>query len=309
MLTKVRLLNPVLILVIVPFIWGINFTVMKVGLQSLAPMAYNTSRLIIATIVSWVFVYNLKAYKKVAFNDIPAILLVSIIGFAVPQIGITLGVSYTTAGNSSLIMALIPISVLLINVILGKETVHKWSIIGIILSFIGVVLVVLGTGSGFSISRSDLMGVSILLFAQFFAAYFTVFSKPLVERYSPYQVIAYAMTISSLLFLVISYKSLSGVSWTILPSSAWFSILYSGIFALAVGNCIWVWAVKKIGSTKTAVFNNLTPVFAIVTGCIFLQETFGLSQLAGAFVILIGLIITQKEQRSNEVLKPKTSLE
>ncbi len=297
MFSKLRQINPVIILVSVPFFWGINFTVMKVGLQSLAPMSFNTSRLIIASILSWILVWAFKAYKPMAWSDMPAIFSVSVLGFAIPQIGITWGVNYTTAGNSSLIMALIPISVLLINVILGKEAVNKWGIRGIILSFIGVILVILGSGSGLKISSSDLIGVTILLVAQFFAAYFTVFSKPLVEKYSPYQVIAYAMTISSLLFLLISVRSLADINWIQLPGSAWVSILYSGIFALAAGNCIWVWAVKKIGSTKTAVFNNLTPVFAIITGCFFLQETFGWSQLAGAFVILIGLIITQRKQR------------
>ncbi len=296
MFSTLRKINPVFILIIVPLIWGVNFTIMKVGLQSLSPMPYNTSRLIVATIISWILVYVFKAYKKINVKDIRKILLVSILGFAIPQIGITLGVNLTTAGNSSLIMSLIPISVLIINVSLDKEQVHKWAIRGIIISFIGVILVILGSGNGLHISTSDLKGVAVILVAQFFAGFFTVFSKPLVEKYSPYQIIAYAMTVSALLFFIISFRSMGNVNWLLLSSPAWLSIIYSGIFALAVGNSIWVWAVKKIGPTKTAVYNNLTPVFAIITGCVFLHESFGWFQLIGAFIILVGLYITQKSK-------------
>lgn len=294
-----RNINPRIILAIVPVIWGVNFTVMKVGLQSLSPIPYNTSRLLVATIICWILVWSLKAYQKVELKDWQPIIVTSLLGFALPQVGITLGVNLTTAGNSSLILSLIPLSVWTINLFLGRETINRTITAGIFISFIGVTLIVLGTGNGFTISKSDLLGILIIFGSQFCCAYYTVFSKPLVDKYSPYQVIAYTMTISTLVFTIISFGSLTNISWTKLPSSAWYSIIYSGIFALAVGNFIWVWAVREIGSTRTAVFSNVTPIFAIATGCIFLHESFRLFQFIGAAIILTGLIMTQRAQKDN----------
>ncbi|NLB87778.1 MAG: DMT family transporter [Syntrophomonadaceae bacterium] len=297
MTSKSPTIDPRIILLAVPVIWGINFTVMKIGLQSLSPLTYNTSRLIVATFISWILVFILKSYQKVEPADWQAIIVTSLLGFALPQIGITIGVSLTTAGNCSLIMSLIPVSVWIINSFLGQEIVTKWATRGVFLSFSGVFLIILGTGSGLSISSSDLLGIVIILGAQFCCAYYTVFSKPLVEKYSPYQVIAYTMTISTLVFIIISFSSLVNVTWTELPSSAWLSIFYSGILALAAGNFIWVWGVREIGSTSTAIFSNVTPIFAILTGCIVLKESLGMIQIIGAIIILTGLVITQRAQR------------
>lgn len=306
MTSKSHTIDPRIILLSVPLIWGINFTAMKIGLQSLTPLAYNTSRLIVATVVSWIIVLSLKAYQKVDPTDWQAIIITSLLGFALPQIGITIGVNLTTAGNSSLIMALIPVSVWIINLFLGREIVTKWATRGVFLSFSGVLLIILGTDSGLSISTSDLLGIVVLLGSQFCCAYYTVFSKPLVEKYSPYQVIAYTMTISTLVFIIISFRSLVEVTWAGLPSSAWLSIFYSGILALAAGNFIWVWGIREIGSTSTAVFTNVTPIFAILTGCIVLKESFGLIQIIGAVIIFTGLIITQKAQKAVMVQEEKT---
>ena len=183
MTSKSHTIDPRIILLSVPLIWGINFTAMKIGLQSLTPLAYNTSRLIVATVVSWIIVLSLKAYQKVDPTDWQAIIITSLLGFALPQIGITIGVNLTTAGNSSLIMALIPVSVWIINLFLGREIVTKWATRGVFLSFSGVLLIILGTDSGLSISTSDLLGIVVLLGSQFCCAYYTVFSKPLVEKY------------------------------------------------------------------------------------------------------------------------------
>jgi len=271
---------------------------MKMGLKSLPPMTFNTSRLLVATVLCWIIVYALKVNKRVASEDWPGIIMISLFGFALPQIGITLGVNLTSAGNSALIMALVPISVWIINRFLYNEDMNRWITLGVFLSFLGVVFVILGTGQGIHVSKSDLTGILMLLGSQFGAAYFTVSSGSLVEKYSQYQVIAYCMTISSIVFMVLSPGGLIQTNWSALPGTAWFSIVYSGVFALAAGNFIWVWAVKEVGSTRTAVFNSLTPLFAILTGYIFLGEKFRLLQFVGAAVILAGLIMTQKGQRN-----------
>ncbi len=300
MKNRIRNFDPRFVLVTVPVIWGINFTIMKIGLQTLEPIPYNTSRLIVATIISWILVYTLKVYKKIKLRDLQAIIIVSLVGFALPQIGITIGVSLTTAGNCALIMALVPISVIIINRFINKTFINKTITRGIFISFTGVTLVILGTNSGLSISTSDLAGILVMLVAQFCSAYFTIYSGPLVEKYSPYLLIAITMTTSSLVFILLSFNSLVSVNWVSLPSSAWFSMFYSGILALAIGNFLWVWGVREIGSTRTAIYSNLTPVFAIVTGCLVLNEAFGLFQSLGALIILTGLIMTQRGQRPSK---------
>ena len=69
------------------------------------------------------------------------------------------------------------------------------------------------------------------------------------------------------------------------------ALFYCGPVALIVTNFLWIWGVSKIGSTRTSVFNNLTPIAAIVGGVFFLGERFGPMVLLGAVVVFSGLYV------------------
>lgn len=73
------------------------------------------------------------------------------------------------------------------------------------------------------------------------------------------------------------------------PPAAWLSVAYSGILGICVGNFLWVWGVGKIGSARTSLFGNISPVFAVASGYLLLGEEFGLLQLVGAVVIFWGV--------------------
>lgn len=52
-----------------------------------------------------------------------------------------------------------------------------------------------------------------------------------------------------------------------------------------------------IGTGRASVFNNLTPVFAVVTAYFLLGETFGTLQAAGAVFVFGGVYITRNRDR------------
>jgi drug/metabolite transporter (DMT)-like permease len=53
-----------------------------------------------------------------------------------------------------------------------------------------------------------------------------------------------------------------------------------------------VWCIGKSDSNRVAVYNNLTPVFSVICGVIFLKESFTYIQFVGAVIIFIGLYIS-----------------
>lgn len=286
-----------LILLGVTAIWGANFTVMKLGLRDLSPLVFNTTRLMLAALIAWVLVYLLKTHRPMEKKDLRTAIILGILGFGLPQVGITLGVSLTSAGNCSIIMALIPVSVLIINRLAGQEITGRKMTVGVAVSLTGVILIVLGSGRGISISPADLKGIIIMLLAQFFCAYFTVFSRPLVDKYPPFQVMAWMLSVAAGFFILVSLPQLIAADWTKVSATGWLSVGYSGIFALALGNLIWGWGIRELGSTRISIFNNVTPVFAVLAGWLVLQESFGWLQFAGAAVIFAGLQVSQQAAR------------
>lgn len=281
------------VLFIVAIIWGINPPIMKLGLYDLPPMPYNTVRMIIATVIAWIFLWLSGTHRPYEKIDRKKLYSVSILGFFVFQLFFTVGVYRTTAGNASFTLSLLPVSVLIINKLFHIEKITKPALIGVVMSISGILLIVLGSGNEFSLTNDHMIGTLFLLLAEVGYGYYTVFSKDLLKKYSVYQVTAYLMTITTALFILVSIPSLMEVHWLTIPLTAWLSTLYSGIFALCVGNFIWIWGTGRIGSTKAAMYNNLAPVFAVISAYFLLGETFGLLQIIGAAGIFGGIYVTR----------------
>ncbi len=278
-----------LMLFFVSFVWGLHPAVMKIGLVSLPFVAYNALRMLLAAPVLWLVVFATGRYRPLAREDVKAVLLISLAGFFAFQMLFVSGVERTTAGNASLIGCLLPVAVAVINRVWRIEPLSRATAAGIAASLAGVALIVAGSGKEVSLAGRNLLGALLLLGSQFCYGYYTVFSRPLLDRYSPYQVTAWVVTVSAVLFACIALPDFLAISWGEVPPAAWLSVAYSGVVAMCVGNLLWVWGVGRIGSARTSLFNNVSPVFAVASGYLLLGEEFGLLQLAGAVVIFWGV--------------------
>lgn len=282
-----------LVLVFVAFIWGLNPPIMKLGLMYVPAMPYNAARMIIALLAVWVALIFSRTYRPFEKGDLRKVFLVGVVGFFLFQIFLTLGVQRTTAGNTSLILALLPVSVAIINKICRIEEITRPVTLGILATIAGVVLIVLGSQGEISLADSHVTGILILLLAQATYGYYTVFSKELLAKYSTYQVTAYVILFSTFFFCLVALSDMMEIDWMAVPFAGWASIIFSGLFPLGIGNFLWIWGLGKVGSTKASLYNNLSPVFAVAAGYLILGEAFGGLQFAGAVVIFAGLYLTR----------------
>jgi drug/metabolite transporter (DMT)-like permease len=268
---------------------------MKIGLLYVPPMPYNAIRMIVALTAGWMVLRRLAPWKQLERNHWPALVIASL-GFFFFQIFFTSGVEYTTAGNASLILGCLPISVALINHFHRFERINSGMLVSIAVSLTGVAVMVAGTGKEISLADGHIVGALLLLVAQWSYGYYTIFSRILTDHYSAYQITAYILCLSTGLFILISLPAMLAVDWLTIPSAGWGSILYSGLFPLCLGNCLWIWGTKILGSTKASLYNNLPPVFAVITGYLFLQEQFGWYQFFGALLIFAGLYLAKEKK-------------
>ncbi len=281
-----------LTLAFVALLWGLNPPAMKVGLMYVEPMPYNAIRMLAAFAIGWVVLKRMGTWQPLQRKDWKAIFVCSL-GFFFFQIFFTEGVQMTTAGNASLILGCLPVSVAIINHFHRFERINGIMAAGIVVSLIGVTVMVAGTGKEISLAEGHIIGALMLLIAQLSYGYYTVFSRQLTDMYSAYQITAYILLISTGLFVLISIPSVLATDWQSVPWPGWASILYSGLFPLCLGNCLWIWGTGILGSTKASLYNNLPPVFSVTAGYLFLGETFGWLQFIGAATIFLGLYITK----------------
>jgi len=294
------------VLLFVAMIWGFNPVVIKIGLQFLPPQPYNLGRMVIASVVALIALWLSGTYRRPSRSDLWRLLRVSAFGFFTFQIFITEGLLRTTAGNASFIMCLLPVGVMLLNKFFGLETITRAVVVGIVCSISGIALIVVGTGKEFSLSGQHLLGTLFVLVSQMGYAYYTVFSKELQLRYSTYQITAGLMVFTTLLLLIFTLPETIAVNWFEVPAIAWGSMLFSGILALCLGNFLWIWGTGVLGTSRVAIFNNISPVFAVIAAYFALGESFGVMQSIGAAFVFAGVYVTRNRDRflRREAYKP-----
>lgn len=283
-----------MLLIAIAVVWGFNVVVVKSALTEFEPLPFNSLRFVLAALFSWVFLLSSGSSLLPQPRDIPSLVMLGLLGHTVYQILFILGIDLTSAGNTALLLATIPVWVAALAGISRVEVTGPRTWAGIALSIFGIVLVTTGGGKGFSLGGSTWMGDVLIVSAAFFYAFYTLRSKNLLSKYSPLQFTTWTMTAGAFALLVVSQKSLIEQDWSLVGVSGWGGLAYSAILAIALGYYIWSNGVKKLGAARTAVYNNLTPITAMLTGLIFLEEKISLPQFSGAVLIIGGLYVARR---------------
>jgi len=281
------------------FVWGINFSVIKVALTDLSPLSFNSIRFSLASFLLLTLLLVHERNLSFRREDIGRLFLLGLIGNTLYQLCFINGIALTTAGNSSLILAIMPIFVVLLSSILRVEKVGRRVWQGAILSFIGIFLIVWGAGRTLNMTDQSLIGDLLILVGTIFWSTYTVLSKPLLQRYTPLKLTTLTMAMGTPPLVLVSIPSLKEQNWNSVSLQGWLSLAYSSCFAIAIGYVIWYTGVSRIGSARTALYENLITVIAVAVAWLFLSETMAPLQILGAALVLTSLyLVTRKHARA-----------
>ena len=278
-------------LLLVSVLWGLNMPAMKYGMGHMPPLAFNWLRFALSIPAAWLLLFlgNCEI-RPIKAADLKPLLWMGF-AFFVFIWSFTIGLSKTTSGNTAILMGMLPLGVVFWNRIFRVEALSRRMYGGILLSLAGAVIVVLNSGKEISLDSQHILGDLTVFLCMIANAYFLAKSKSLTEKYSPKLVVTYCFTIAFVMLSVISIPSLFDVDWRSLVMIDYLALFYCGPVALIITNFLWIWGVSKIGSTRTSVFNNLSPIVAIAAGVFFLEECFGPMMLLGAVVVFGGLYV------------------
>jgi drug/metabolite transporter (DMT)-like permease len=282
------------------FIWGINFSVVKSALnEGFYPLSFNSLRFSSASLfliaLLWIRERNLSVRKE----DIGRFILLGLIGNTVYQFLFINGISRTTAGNSSLILATTPIFVAVLSSILHVEKVQRRVWYGVLLSSIGIVLISLGAGKPQSSSSQSWIGDFLVLTGTICWSAYTVLSKPLLQRYSPLKLTTLTVAIGTPLLVLVSIPSLKEQNWSSVSLEGWLSLAYSFSFAIAIGYVLWYTGVNRIGGARTALYEGLITVIAVVAAWLSLSESMTPLQILGIVLVFVSLYLARRTVNSN----------
>ena len=283
------------LLITVVVIWGFNFAVMKVMYRYFSPITFNAIRLLIS---SAAMVLTLKARGESALpdrKDMRRVMWLGFLGNTLYPFIFVLGLDRTKAGNAALLMALTPVFAFLIGVGMKKEQFSMGVLIGIILSLSGAAAIVLFGRSQVSFSDSW-QGDLLMIAAAIFWAWQSVESTRLLPKYGPIRLTVFAMTAGSAVLVPLSIPWLLSQDWRSVPLVGWLGLAYSALLSITYSYFIWAYAINTIGVAHTSVFNNVTPIVALFAGWLMLSEKPLPTQLAGVFLVLVGVFMVRSRK-------------
>ena len=274
-------------------IWAVNFSVAKVALEELSPLAFNALRFPLAAALLYAIMRGRGVVPLPTRAELPRVLALGLLGNLLYQMFFIFGLDRTRAGNASLLLASTPIITALLSAGLGHERVRPRVWAGVVATFGGILLVVLGGRAAVESGRETLVGDLIMFGASIAWAFYTVGSRPLVEQRGALTVTAWTLWIGTAGIVLAGIADVFRASWQDVSPLTWLAVVYAGVLSIGVAYIIWYYGVEKLGNTRTSVYSNIVPVIAVLVAWLWLGEVPTVPQVAGMVVILSGVSLAQ----------------
>lgn len=277
-----RPLDLLLVLTVV-IIWGLNFVVIKIGLQGLPPILFSSLRFLFA------------AFPLVFFFKRPAIPLRLLIGFTAFQFvfqfpllftGIKLGFP---PGLASLVIQLHALFTMALAVALLGERPHRMQLIGGVIALSGMALVASQLDA-----KPTLIGFVLVIAAAMCWATANIFTKK-IGKVEPLALVVWASLLATPPLLVTSLIFEGLDSWRHAAAQLnWISV--SAIFFQSypntiIGFGIWSLLMRKYPTATIAPFALLVPITGMVSATMVLGEPMQWWKLTAGAIVLGGLAI------------------
>jgi drug/metabolite transporter (DMT)-like permease len=273
--------------------WAVNFTVIKIALRQFSPHGFNGLRLLFSALVLILVLVISGEGLSLRKADFWAALGLGIIGHTGYQLLFIHGLNWTKVTNTSIIMGMTPVFIALLSTFLKHEKIQWAAWLGILISFGGFYLVITQQGESFQLTWENVRGDVMIFTGNILWAVYTVFSRPFLKRVSPLKWTSLTLAFGTVFYLPFAAPSIFRIPWKEISFQGWTSILYSGLFAIAVSYVIWYTSVKRIGNSKTAIYGNINVVFSVSVAYVFLAERITPLQVCGAVIIFAGVYLTR----------------
>ncbi|EMA47197.1 DMT family transporter [Halobiforma nitratireducens] len=282
-------------------LWGGLYVVSKWGFDSVPPLTLAFLRVAVGAAALLVVVRATAPPRQFSRRDL--------MGFAVLGVAVAaslatqfLGTALTTASQGSLVTVLTPVFTVLLGVTVLGERLSGRLLAGISLATVGTVVVVTGQYETADLlgAGSATAGIGMLLIASATWAVYTVFGKPLIERYSALEAATYscAVAVPVLGALVPLEIATTGASLRAIEPTPGLvvAVLYLGLLGTAAAWYLWYKGMEYVDASVVSAFFFAQPVVGALFGATMLGESPGSRFVLGGAVMAVGIYLASTTQ-------------
>ncbi len=275
-------------------IFGLSYLFTKQATGAASELALLGWRFIVAFLVMNACVLSGLIKIHLKNKSLKKIVLVAVCNPLIYFTGETVGINYTTASESGVFLASIPIASLVCSTFVLHKKPAPREPAGIGLTLLGVFITVLVVGMEASFSPA---GYAMLSMAVISYALYSVFVEKASE-FSGIEITYMMLSIGALFFGTLAvgealiHNSFNTLLWLPLTSIPFLAaVLYQGIFCSILAFFLFNKAIVSIGVNRSSSFIGIATVISIIAGVMILEEEFTIAQMAGVILIIAGVYI------------------
>ena len=234
---------------------------------------------------------------KVKRHDLPFLVLLGAILFAVFPVTFNIGLRLTEASRGALMLATMPIWSAWLARAARKERLILRQVAGILITFAGVGIVLAERGLRWQGTTLALAGDGFMLLTAFCGAIYGVLAQRMLAHYTALTVTTYAMVFGT--FLLFPAALVEGLpqAFVRIDGKVAVLILFLGIFGGALGYFFWTFALTRLTPTQVAVYVNVNPMVAIILGAVLLAEKLTRVFVVGFVTVGVGVLFVNWPRR------------
>ena len=279
---------------VVSWVWGSTWLAIKIGLASVPPILGAGLRFVIAGSILFGIVRRRKL--SVGFSPELRRLYVVLIFFSytIPYGVVYWCQQFIPSGLSSILFGAYPLWVaLLSHFLLVNERLDAYKVIGIVLGFVGVIIIfsrdVHWTDSSGFIGMVGILGTTLM------QAFALVMIKKHGQPVNPFVMNFVGMSAAGVLLCIagLAFESASTIIW---DSAAIGSILYLSVVGSVIAFVTYHWLLKRVEAVYLSLVSFINIIIAVLLGAVVLNETLAATVFVGAALVLFGILIANGRQ-------------
>ena len=269
-----------ILLILLGAVWGSAFMFIKISADDFGPILLVNLRLLLAGALFLPFLLR-KKYLAHFKSHFPGIFILSIFSNAFPFTMF----SYASLGATSNMLGILNGTTAFMTMVVAyfwlKESITPKQIFGIILGFLGILVLVNPANGSATLGASGFALVGALSYS---------FSGVYIQKYqlkaNKFVLIGWAMLFGGLLLTPLSFFNLPD---QMPDNNAIAALLWLGIVSTGIAYLGYIRLIEQIGAVRTSTVTYLLPVFSIMWGSIFLQEKITWIIFGGFIFVMIGM--------------------
>lgn len=272
----------------IALIWGSTWLAIRIGLESLTPIISAGFRFSLAAVILYIIMRINGTKIQTDRLSINLYIIMGFFSFVIPFGLVYWGETVVPSGLASVLFASYPLFIVVFSrLAMKEEKVNFAKIAGVLLGFIGIVIIFsedLTFGPG-----SSLMGMLAVTVSAIMQAGIAVLIKkrghhlnPLSMNLVPIIIAGIFMTIGGLLF--------EDTSSLVFDMKALATVAYLAVFGTIVSFTTYYWLLKRLNVVILSFNTFITPIIAVILGWLILDENLSSRMLAGSSLVLIGIL-------------------